>query len=87
MADTELKGRGKKNFRAENAEWAAGIRKTEEMRREGYVIDMTGVMEAALREFVGESMEETATRLGLVKGDSPIPSAWRNPNGRPVVSR
>lgn len=87
MADTELTGRGKKNFRAENREWAAGIRKTEDMRRAGYVVDMTVVMEAALREFVGESMEETATRLGLVKGDSPIPSAWRNPHGRPAVAR
>lgn len=82
-----LIGRGKKNFRAENAEWAAGIRKTQAMRRDGYPIDMTVVMEWALRQFIGETPGESAKRLGITKGDSPIPHEWRNPHGRPVASR
>src|SRR3982751_6536788 len=70
----------KKNFRCtDDAAWEAGLEKAEAMRREGYDIDMTSVLNSAVRQFADEKPEQSAARVGLAKG----PAAGRPPPRRP----
>jgi hexokinase len=63
----------KKNFRCTDDEaWDAGLAKAEAMRRAGYDVDMTRVLNDAVTVFVGETPEQSAERLGLVKGEKPV---------------
>lgn len=63
----------KKNFRCtDDAAWEDGLRKAEAMRRAGYDVDMTRVLNSAVAVFVAETPAESAERLGLIKGDAPV---------------
>lgn len=76
--------RNKKNFKVRDLEdWDTGLRKCEQMRRAGYDIDMTMVLNAAVERFAAESAEDTAKRMGIQKGEEPV-AAWRNPYPRTV---
>jgi hypothetical protein len=72
----------KKNFRCtDDAAWEAGLEKAEAMRREGYDIDMTSVLNSAVRQFADEKPEQSAARFGLTKGDQPV-AIYRKPLAR-----
>lgn len=69
----------KKNFRcADDEVWKVGIEKTESMRRAGYDIDMSMVLNQAIRQLAAETVEQTARRLELVAADKPVP-LYRRP--------
>lgn len=76
MADTE-----KQNFRYPKERWAEAVAKTVAMREQGYDIDMTKVLGAAVDQFIAEGNSDTAVRLGLVAGEKPAP-VWRKPFAR-----
>lgn len=67
MANTDKQG-----FRYPKAEWSEAVRKTEEMRRAGYQIDMTEYLVGAVDQFRNETIEQTAERLGLVSAGHPV---------------
>jgi hypothetical protein len=72
----------KKNFRCtDDAAWEAGLAKAEAMRREGYDIDMTSVLNSAVRQFADERPEQSAARFGLTKSDQPV-AIYRKPLAR-----
>lgn len=72
----------KKNFRCtDDAAWEAGLDKAEAMRRAGYDIDMTSVLNAAVQQFAVESAEQSAARFGIAKGDQPV-GIYRRPVAR-----
>jgi hypothetical protein len=72
----------KKNFRCtDDAAWGAGLAKAEAMRRAGYDIDMTSVLNTAVRQFADETPEASAARFGLVKGEKPV-AIYRKPLAR-----
>lgn len=72
----------KKNFRCtDDAVWEKGLAKAEEMRRAGYDVDMTLVLNLAVRQYAEETDRETAERLGLVRGGRPMP-LYRRPVAR-----
>lgn len=83
MAEIE---RAKKNFKTNVSEWQAGLSKAEEMRRLGYDVDMTLVLNHAVRQFGTESVADTVARLELEAGD-PIAHPWRSPMARPTAAR
>jgi hypothetical protein len=63
----------KKNFRCtDDAAWEAGLGKGEVMRRAGYDIDMTSVLNRAVLQFVEETIEETVARFELTQGEQPV---------------
>jgi hypothetical protein len=66
MPDTD-----RHNIRAPKGRWKAAADKCVEMRRAGYDIDVTLVMNHALVDFANESIDDTVTRLSLTKGDQP----------------
>lgn len=69
----------KKNFRcADDAMWATGLEKAESMRRAGYDIDLSLVLNQAIRQFIGETVEQTARRLELTAAENPVP-LYRRP--------
>jgi hypothetical protein len=49
---------------------------------EGYDIDMTSVLNSAVRQFADEGTEQSAARFGLAKGDQPV-AIYRRPLARP----
>lgn len=63
----------KKNFRADPDEWQAGLDKAERMRREGYDVDLTVVLNKALREFIDEADDASAQRMGLPRNTVAVP--------------
>jgi hypothetical protein len=72
----------KKNFRCDDdPAWDAGLAKAEAMRRAGYDIDMTYVLNSAVRQFADETPEQSAARLGLTKGEKPV-AIYRKPLAR-----
>jgi hypothetical protein len=72
----------KKNFRCtDDAAWEAGLKKAEAMRRAGYDIDMTIVLNTAVIQFPNESIEESVARLGLTKTGAPV-AIYRKPVAR-----
>jgi hypothetical protein len=73
----------KKNFRCtDDAAWEAGLKKAEAMRRAGYDIDMTSVLNSAVRQFADEETEQSVARFGLTKGEKPV-AIYRKPLARP----
>jgi hypothetical protein len=76
MADT-----GSRNFRCPDTTWDAAQLKAQQMRQEGYDIDVTKVLNAALGAFLAETSEHTAERLALPKGGTPAP-VYRRPKPR-----
>ena len=78
----------KKNFRCSDDElWDKGLTKTEDMRRAGYDIDMTMVLNRAVRQLAEETPEQTAERLGLQAGEGPAklyrrPGQWGRTGNR-----
>ena len=69
------------NIRSPKERWKPAADKCEQMRRAGYDIDVTLVMNHALVDFAKESIDDTAERMGLAKGDQPArirrqPRTW-----------
>lgn len=72
----------KKNFRcADDAVWEKGLAKAGEMRRAGYDVDMTLVINLAVRQFADETPDQSAERLALTSTDEPVP-LYRKPVSR-----
>jgi hypothetical protein len=67
MANTD-----KYNFRYPTGRWKTAVDKTERMRRDGYPIDMTVLLSAAVDAMLDETDEQTATRLGLECAGHPV---------------
>ena len=77
----------KKNFRcADDAVWERALTKAEQMRRQGFDIDMTAVLNAAVRQFASEHEAETVQRFGLVRSDAPVP-LYRRPVARTAAEQ
>jgi hypothetical protein len=62
----------KQNFRYDKEQWKNAVFKTEQMRRDGYPIDMTVLLSAAVDQFLNETDKQTAGRLGLEPLDQPV---------------
>ncbi len=77
---------GSRNFRCETERWDAAQKKARQMRADGYDIDVTKVLNAELGRFNDETADETAERLGLVKGDEPA-KLYRRPAPRRAVEQ
>lgn len=67
MANTE-----KQNFRYDQDRWKLAVSKTEQMRIDGWDIDMTVVLTAAVDQLLDETPDSTAERLGLVQHAQPV---------------
>jgi len=76
MADT-----GSRNFRCPASTWEAAQDKASDMRGAGYDIDVTKVLNAELSVFTDETIEETAERFELVKGENAA-KVYRKPKPR-----
>lgn len=77
----------KKNFRCtDDAVWEKCLTKAEEMRRQGFDIDMTAVLNAAVRQFASEEIAATRLRLGLIRADAPVP-LYRRPVARTAAEQ
>jgi hypothetical protein len=77
---------GSRNFRCETERWDQAQTKAKQMRTDGYDIDVTKVLNAALDAFLRETKRETATRLGLTKGSEPA-KLYRRPSPRMAVEQ
>ncbi len=65
--------------------WDPAMEKAAQMREAGYDVDLTLVLNHRIDEFLDETMEATAERMGLERetaGPAPI---WRRPSPRPVA--
>jgi len=71
----------KQNVRYPKERWKLGISKAEVMREAGYDVDMTKVVARAVDQFVDETVQETADRLGLERADGPV-RQYRAPRPR-----
>lgn len=61
MANTE-----KQNFRCDGETWANFREHVEAMRARGYEVDMSMILRAEVGRTIGETLDQTASRLGLV---------------------
>lgn len=73
MANTD-----KQNFRYNGARWAQAVARAQDMRDNGYDVDMTRVLGQRIDEFLQEPYEVTAERLGVEKQDRPVPRRYRS---------
>lgn len=72
----------KKNFRCtDDAIWEHALAKAEHMRRRGYDVDLTLVLNRAVRQFADESIETSAEYLELSRSDTPV-TLYRRPVAR-----
>lgn len=60
MADTE-----KQNFRCDSATWANFREHVKAMQDAGYAVDMSKILRAEVERTIGETLDQTARRLGL----------------------
>ncbi len=65
--------------------WDPAMGKAEAMRQAGYDIDVTLVLNLAIEQFLTETPEETAARLGIERDASKPAAIWRRPAPRPVA--
>lgn len=78
MANTD-----KQNIRYPSPPWKKAIEKTKQMRDMGYRADdgcgpdMTMVLSMEVDRLLSETPEQTAARLGLIKGEGPAPMRRR----------
>lgn len=63
----------KQNFRCDGEVWQRAVQKAADMRRAGYDIDMTYVLNREVDLVLEQTPEQIAKRLGLVKHDAPVP--------------